>query len=149
MGNHRGFIALMSVIIVGAILIVLIYTVGISIFFSRFNVLDTEDKHTSSALAEGCVREAQLLLAENSSYTPALGGECISLGGICGGSDTQRVCKICSIATSGTIATVLARATYNGAFTNLAVSFNTSRGNVAVTTWTESGSYAGPPCVVP
>jgi hypothetical protein len=93
------------------------------------------------------VNAAQLKIAQNPSYVPSMGGECVSIGGTCGGNDSQKICKICSVTISGSIATILARATYGGAYANLMV--RVTLPEMDIVDWSELPSYAGPPCVVP
>ena len=52
--SDKGFIALMSAIIISFILIVITITLGMSSLFGRFNILDSESKERSYALAEAC-----------------------------------------------------------------------------------------------
>ena len=66
--NNKGFIALMSAIIISFVLIVITVTIGMTSFFGRVNVLDTELKERSSALAEACVDTAILKLSTNQDY---------------------------------------------------------------------------------
>jgi hypothetical protein len=134
--GERGFVALMSVIIMSVILLVMVYTLETSSFFARFDALDGENKQVSYELAEGCVNSAMIKVAQNSSYVPAAGGDCLSVGGSCTGTDPQKVCKICSVGTSAGVTTVTTRALYNGAFTNLKVSFNAT--SYAITGWSET-----------
>lgn len=129
----RGFVALMSVVIIGAILLVFVVTLGVTSFFARRDALTYENKAVSRALAEGCVNAALVRAAADPSYT---GGECIAEGGVCGGADPQKVCRICSV--SGT--TIRARARYNGSYTNLEVTYTPSFG---IASWEERPTTAG------
>lgn len=146
---ESGFVALVSVIIIGAVLIVLVFTLGVSTFFTRFSVLDAENKRTSALLAEGCMNAAMLKIAQNGSYAPAAAGECVAIGGTCGGSDPQRVCKICSVNYSGSTATIETRALYNGTYTNLLARVDTAPGNMAVTFWDEKPVSGASTCTLP
>lgn len=134
----RGFVALMSVIIIGAVLIVLVFTLGVSTFFTRFSVLDAENKRTSALLAEGCMNAAMLKIAQNGSYAPVAAGECVAIGGTCGGADPQRVCKICSVSYSGSVATITTRALYHDTYTDLSAQVDTTPGSLAVLFWDET-----------
>lgn len=79
--RQSGFVALMSVIIILAVLLVISASISFTSFSSRFNVSDSEYKKRSSALAEACVANALLQLAQTSSVTP----KCvpIDVGGTC------------------------------------------------------------------
>ncbi|MBI5470119.1 hypothetical protein HY968_02240 [Candidatus Kaiserbacteria bacterium] len=146
--DTRGFIALMSVIIIGAILSIFVFTLGVSTFYARYGILDAENKKMSEVLAEGCMQAAALKIAQNSTYTPISGGECVSVGGTCGGSGVQKVCKICSVVITGTTAMMQTRATYNGAYTNLVAYIDTTSGDFSGG-YQEIPTYSGPSCVVP
>lgn len=71
----RGFAALVSVLIISAILVALTLTVSTSSLFTRADLLDTENKAAATNLARGCVEAALLKYAENKAYTPPEGGE--------------------------------------------------------------------------
>jgi hypothetical protein len=141
-----GFVALISVIIISAILLVLVFTLEAASLFARFDSLDSENKRISLELAEACVQSAMLKEAQNPTYA---GGDCISLGGVCGGADPQQVCKICSVTYASGIATAYTRAAYRGAYTNLRVSFDTTPGSYAIQGWAELPSYGLGACPVP
>ena len=140
----KGFVALMSVILISAILLVLVFVLETWSFFQRIDALDSENKRISLELAESCIDAAILKAAQNPSYG---GGECISLGGVCGGTDPQRVCRICSVSYSYGSATASTRAVFGQAFTNLTATFNTA-GRFAISNWRETPS-GDPSCVVP
>lgn len=142
---QRGFVALMSVIIISAILLMYVFTLGISSFFNRFDVLDGENKRTSLGLAEACVSASMLRVAKG---TPA-NNVCInSPGGACGGSDPQKVCKICRTVSSGGFATTTTHAVWNGSYSTLQVVFDTTPGSFKVTNWRELSTFDGT-CTVP
>jgi len=148
--HHRGFVALMSVIIISAILLVLVFTLGVSSFFNRFNVLDAENKRVSLGLAEACVSVAMLKVAKDASYTVGAPGECVSVGDASGVAAAKRVCKVCNVTAGASFPkTIETRAVYNGAYTNLRVTItNSIPGNFAITAWSElANGPAG--CAVP
>lgn len=68
---QNGFVALMSVIIISAILLLVAGTLSFSGFYSRYNILDSELKDRSSALAEACVDHTLLKIATNPAYSGA------------------------------------------------------------------------------
>ena len=138
----------MSVVIISAVLMTLVFTLSIASFFNRFDVLDAENKRISLGLAEACVNSVMLKIAQNSAYTPAPSRDCVSVGGTCGGSDPQKVCKICSVTTSGNFATTTVRAMYNGTYTNLTIGMNSTPGSFSVLNWSETNTGAGT-CTVP
>lgn len=147
--HQRGFIALMSVIIIGAVMTMMMFTLGTSGFFARFDTLGSENKAASQALAEGCIAAATLELAQDAAYQPVAGGECVTLGGSCGGADPQKVCKVCQVITSGNELAIRARALYNGSYTNLAVTGTLGVNDFSVSNWSEVPTYIGASCPLP
>jgi Tfp pilus assembly protein PilX len=83
--NQRGFVALISVIIISAVLLFLMVTAAAIAFRGRFNTLDYENKKISVGLAEACVQTAMLKLAQSESYNPA--DELVTV-------ETGKICKI-------------------------------------------------------
>lgn len=67
--NQEGFIALMTVIIISAVLLVMMVAVAGIALRGRFTVLDYESKKTGVALAEACLQTEMLNLAANSTTT--------------------------------------------------------------------------------
>ena len=67
--TEQGYIALMSAIILSAILAVLTAAAGFSGYFARFNELDAEYKQRSASLAASCINTALLRLAEDPRNT--------------------------------------------------------------------------------
>ncbi|OGG62936.1 hypothetical protein A3I46_03020 [Candidatus Kaiserbacteria bacterium RIFCSPLOWO2_02_FULL_54_13] len=74
---QRGFIALMSAIIISAVLLITIVSGGFTGWNSRFSVFDSESKDRSAALADACLDTVLLRLAYDATYE---GGETILLG---------------------------------------------------------------------
>lgn len=125
--KNLGFVALMTAIMLSVILM----TVAISLnqvgFLTRSEVLDSEYKDRSFALAEGCVDIALLKLAQNSGYNPT--DECYSVGDTClnGGPN---ICTVVSVSPSAlgqiTINTGAVFPSTNGAITKLKVVIDSS-----------------------
>lgn len=65
---NNGFIALMSAVIISAVLLLVVISGGLTGFFSRSNVLDSELKSRSRAVADACLEQALLLIANNPAY---------------------------------------------------------------------------------
>jgi len=138
--NQEGFVALISVIIIAAILIVLVALIATSSFFTRFNVLDYENKKVSASLAEACAEIALVNLAKDPTVYPGsipAAGQQITV-------DTGKTCKICSVTASSPY-TIVTRAKYNKAYTNLTVVGTLSLSNFDVTSWSEQPNYLGIP----
>lgn len=118
--KNGGYTALLAVIILCFILIALSITVNMSGFFTRFNILQSQEKLQSGALAESCINLAMSRLTQNASYNYSL-PEVISL------DDDE--CSIKSIASSGVQKTIESLGQYIDTFTNLSVktTVNTSQ----------------------
>ena len=56
--NQEGYIALLSTIIIGAVLLTMTIGAGQSGWYTRFMVLGTEAKQQSKTLASGCINHA-------------------------------------------------------------------------------------------
>ncbi len=63
----NGFVALLSTIIIGAVLLLITVSAGQSGWYTRFIVLGTEAKQQSRMFASGCIQEAlaKLLIEPN------------------------------------------------------------------------------------
>ena len=120
--QDRGFVALISVIIISAILLMLVFTLGVSSFFTRFSALDSEYKRESVALAEACQNVAVLRYSQ-SDFS---GGTVVV-----DPANPLSTCTIVSITSAGVLQT---QANYKGAFTNLCVTIDST---FAVTAWSE------------
>lgn len=122
---QRGFIALMSAIIISVILLLMAISLSFTGFYSRANILDYELKEISSALAEACADTAILRLANNPNYT---GPERVTVSG----SDT---CDIKTIDPSADPIIINTKAVFNQATTNLRIKINKS--DLSVVSWEE------------
>ncbi|MBT9168078.1 MAG: hypothetical protein DDT19_01423 [Syntrophomonadaceae bacterium] len=116
----RGFIALVSVIIISAVLLTVVVGGGLIGFYSRFNILDAEFKERSSALADACVDVLLLRLATGETITNP-----VNIGS-----------SQCSILT--TTSPYQVQAVFNNAYTNLLVAVD---GNLTITSWREVASF--------
>ena len=126
--NH-GFIALISVIIISAILIIMAASLSLNGFYGRFNILDSEFKERSSSIAESCVDTALLELAND----PAYSGNATSTIG-------SNSCYIGAISTSTPGKFIFeTRGIYQNSYTNLKITANTS--DLAVTSWQELPNF--------
>ena len=75
--NQKGYIALISAVIISAILISLTVAASGNGFLLRFDVLNSEFKRVSLSLAESCVSAALLKIGQNYNY---VGGETLAVG---------------------------------------------------------------------
>jgi hypothetical protein len=67
--NPKGFIALMSAVVISAILLVVAVTGSLTGFLERGNSVNAELKERSASTADACVDYAFLQIANNASYT--------------------------------------------------------------------------------
>lgn len=119
-----GFIALMSAIIISVLLLAITVSLGFAGFFTRFNILDSESKERSMALAEGCVDMAVLKLTQDPYYNPV--NEVVTIGG--------QQCTIVSLAIFGNQIIIRTQAVVNKAYTNLVVTVDD---DFAIISWQE------------
>lgn len=90
---QRGFVALISAIVMSAVLMAFMASVGTASFYARFDALGIENKRESIALAESCVDTALLALATSTDpthYDPS--GRAITIG-----TDAQGNAMTCTI----------------------------------------------------
>ena len=119
----------MSVIIIMAILMIIVVSSSLTGFFSRFNILDSEFKERSVALADACVDTTLSRLAFDATYA---GPEAVSVG-----SDT---CNILSALNPvGNPRTYKIQAIYQKAYTNLLVTIDIN--TLSVTSWQEVPTF--------
>lgn len=115
--SNKGFVALISAIMISAILLAILFTTNTSTFFARFDALDTEYKRVATGLAESCANQALLKLAQDYYYNPD--NETIAVG--------NETCNIKSVtprarnADNSTFVTISTQANRQGAFSNFQV----------------------------
>ena len=63
--NEKGFVALISTVVISAVLLVAAASVSRAAFWARFGLLARENKKISAARAEGCVQAALLIIVRN------------------------------------------------------------------------------------
>jgi len=98
--REDGFVALISVIIITALLLIISFTLSFAGYYARFNTLNMEFKKQSVALAEACVDTARLDIA--SGITPP---NTVSIG--------ADHCTIVSVVTVGSQTIIETQAAYN------------------------------------
>ena len=130
-----GYIALISAIIISVLLLAITFTLSFTAFYSRFNVLDSEFKKVSSALAEACVNSAMLRIANDSSYTLSVEDELT----FDPPANTKK-CKIISVS-SGLSKTIKTQASYRKAYTDLQVQVTYTGTDVVINSWTELAHF--------
>lgn len=88
--RNRGFIALLSIIILGFVLLLTVFTLGSRSIGGRFLLLDLERKEMSVELASACVHVAIIALVSDPLYTPPTPSYAVPVG--------ESECEIVSIA---------------------------------------------------
>lgn len=125
--HPRGFIALMSVIIISAVLLLVVTTLSFTGFYSRFNMLDAELKARSAAAADACADTAILKLAQN-----------LDPGDLVLSLNSLDQCRVGSVS-GATQKTFRIQATSSeSAVTNLEVTLNT---DFSVASWQEISTF--------
>ncbi len=124
--SGAGFIALFSVIIISAALMLVAVSLSFSGFYARFNILDSELKAQANALADACVDVALLNLAGNSTFS----GNATSSVGV----DS---CYIFPIATTTVQATIRTRAVVRNVHTYYRVVVDTTLTTLPVLSFEE------------
>lgn len=109
--NASGFMALMSAIIISVILLLIVTSLSSTSFYMQSNILDSELKERSSALAEACADSAILKLINDPSYNPS--DESVTVGG--------DICVIKRIRDTEGRKVIEVRADYRSYITNLEV----------------------------
>ncbi len=130
--KNSGFIALMSAVILSAVLLLLAANLSFTGFFDRSNILDSELKKRSLAAAEACADTAILKLINDKDYILVAADHTISVG-----TDS---CDIYSLSPApvrtGNI-TITTKAKFNDIyFTTLRIVVD-STNNMSVQSWEE------------
>lgn len=137
---EQGYIALVSAIVISFLLITITVSLGLSGFFGRFDILDSESKERSSALTEACIDTAILKLAENINYSLTPDDHAIPVEG-----DTCNIVSISPNPTRTFPITIQTQACINKSVTNLSVIIDS---NFDITSWEELPNFLpNTPCV--
>lgn len=127
--KKNGFVALMSVVIISAILLILAITISSSSIFERYDILASELKERSLSNAEACADEALLLIANNENHTATTTTTLTA----------KDQCTIGPIPTSGNPRIFFTTSSYAGYTTNLKISVDPT--TISVNYWEEIGTY--------
>ena len=129
----RGFIALMSAIIISAVLLILATGGSLGGFYTRMNSLNAEYKEKTYSLAQACVAHTLLALSQDSSYA---GNATTTLS-------ATEICYTGAVATSGispnNVYTFRTRSYLMNTYTNLEVVAKVQ--DLSVQTQTEIPSF--------
>ncbi len=123
--KNEGFVALISVIIISATLLLIVTTLSYTGFYGRLNVLDSEYKERSSFLAEACADQALLAITNNPAGYTGNATSTIS------GTDQ---CYIGFISPS-VIEIFETRGIFQNAYTDLKIKVDTT--NMSIISWEE------------
>ncbi len=116
--KQPGYIALISVLIISAMLVVMATGISATSFFLRFNILDSEYKQRSSFLAEGCQNVVLFNLSKDINYT--------STDNINIGSDSCKIFLVQHNFPSAGQITIQTKAVVQNAATNLQIVVDTN-----------------------
>ena len=127
--KNRGFIALMSAIIISSILLVVVVAGSLNGFTTRFTLLDAESKQRSEAAVDACADTILSRLASDSTYagpeTVAVGSDSCQVVGALNPSGNPRVFKV--------------QAVVSRAYSDALITFNIT--TPALTSWQEVGHF--------
>ena len=128
MSSSRGYIAVVTALILSAILTALVFTSSTSTFWERLDQLSMENKEANEILAESCAYEALEQYAEDPDSFG--GNERIQV-------QSDSYCMVDSVATSSSGQTFRIHSNSNDSFVglNIASSQSTSTGILSVTSW--------------
>lgn len=133
MKQPKGFIALMSALVISAVLLLIITGGSLSGFYTRMDALNGEYKERSYALAQACVSETLLALANDPAYA---GGATTTVSG-------SGQCYTGPIAKSGSLPsdtyTFRTRSYVSGAYSSIDVT--ASVGDLSITKQAEVPTY--------
>lgn len=130
MNHARGFIALVSIILISVVLLLTVVVSNFSNYVARYNIFNSELKGVSVGLAEACANIAILNLAKDFTYTVAT-AETHNVNG--------KACKIISVQPGGSGKIIKAQANFpsvNGAYTNLQIEVQNTP-SFGVVSWDE------------
>ena len=119
--RETGYVAIITAIIISAVLIQTVIFAGTEGLFLRTNMLDAESKARSRSLSEGCLQKALLSLAQDESYRLDPPGEEIDLGD----DNTCRIYSVLDGSSSGTVV-IMGQSVVHNSYTNLSLTVNTS-----------------------
>ena len=129
--DNSGFIALTSVLVISALLIIIGASLGYAGFFSRVNILDGEFKETSLGLAEACAEITRVEIANDVNYAAHTTFPLVR-------SFSGQSCTVVSV--SGTY-TVRAQGQSGDSFSNIEAVFSRTADDVAVVSWKELPNF--------
>ena len=119
--NKRGFIALITIIILGFVLVITVLTLGSKSIGNRFALLDFEKKDASVQLAKACIEVARVAIVNDPNYLVSIASPVTVTVG-------SGECEIHEVTDSGGWKIVHATGESGGAVTNLEFVIDKSSG---------------------
>ncbi len=129
--QSSGFIALFSIILISFILVLVSVNLSFYNFSARFNILDSESKVKSKALAESCLELARLAFAFDNDF---LGNDIVVDIG-------ENNCDYFVLNTPPPYPTIIAHSVVNNAHTYLKVNVDTSTPFIQIISYKELSTY--------
>ena len=124
---NKGYIALISIIVISVLLITMGIVISFGGFFTRFTILENEYKKISTSLAEACAETAILKLIEDWNYA--------------GGEDQTINLNSCSIVSvqdfNGSQKLIKSKAVYQGSHSNLEIAVEKNGSKINIVFWRE------------
>lgn len=127
--SEKGFIALISAIVIAAILMLIVASTGLVSIYSRTNILDSELKERSFSAADSCADEGLLQLGLDPTYS----GGTFTLNSL----DRCRIGKVQAVGSNFQFE--VQATSSNSAVTNLQIV--ASQGDLTVVSWQEIPNY--------
>lgn len=130
--RHQGFVALISAIIISAVLLLIAAVLSFSGFYGRYNILDSDLKERSLSIAEACADTAYLQIVSDPNNAAGVFNATTTVGGdycYISARDTSVVGKV----------TYKTRSYYKDFYSNLKVTIATS--TFSVVSWEEIATF--------
>ena len=121
--NQNGYIAIVTALILSALIIAITASISLSAFVGRKTVLNSSLKEESRALADACINVALLKLALDINYA---GGETVTVG---------QDCDIISVTTNDNQKTITVRSVVENIYTNIRRTINAN--DFSIVSWEE------------
>jgi hypothetical protein len=118
--NERGFVALVSTLIISAVLMSIVIGAGAAGWYARLDALGSESKRIALSLAESCASVALTALATSTDPTHlVIVNQSVHIGADSLGNPLT--CTIVNIAHNGTDATINTHAEFNNSYSAVEV----------------------------
>lgn len=124
-GKNKGYIAIVSALLISFVIMTITLGLSFSVYFGRFNVLSSEAKERSLALAEACAEKALLKFSLDPSYS---GNEIIVVSG-------PETCNILPVTAEGDKRIIMTRGEFYNTVSKIKVVISASP--VTLVSWEE------------